>query len=371
MVNYGLGMFHLVMGLIPPSLKSIIELVGFEGDLELGIKELTVAFESKCPRAAEAAIGLVAVKWFIQDDTEGALALLDRVSNAYPNSLVVTFFSGHFSKFTGNTPKSLEFFQSALKLASDNEFKEAVTRISCSLGTCAYLVNDWKTATTHLQNFLDVPVEETKMDYRPYSAYTLGLAYWHLDMEAGTDNHKAAITALYKEAKNWVRPDESYDAYALRKMNQFLSAGTWNPIECLVARSDALVGGQVFTKALEELEKFEEVANSTNLPTETVEEYKTIVLYLRGEARKGLKEYEEAQKLYKEAISRQATIKEETWVLPLAWFGLGEILSKQNDLVGARVQWENCKKSKGYDWEKVVDFKIFVIEQKAKLQLPQ
>lgn len=53
----GLGVFHLAMGVTPPSVRSLIELVGFEGDINLGFQELETAFESKCPRAAEAGTG--------------------------------------------------------------------------------------------------------------------------------------------------------------------------------------------------------------------------------------------------------------------------------------------------------------------------
>lgn len=54
LILLGLGLFHLSLGLAPPSVKSIVEIVGFEGDLDLGLKELQTAFDSQCPRAAEA-----------------------------------------------------------------------------------------------------------------------------------------------------------------------------------------------------------------------------------------------------------------------------------------------------------------------------
>lgn len=66
-------------------------------------------------------------------------------------------------------------------------------------------------------------------------AYALGISYWMLDEEESTVSYTDTISKLYQDAKGWVRPEESYDAFALRKMNQFLKAGSWNPLECLVA----------------------------------------------------------------------------------------------------------------------------------------
>jgi hypothetical protein len=131
-----------------------------------------------------------------------------------------------------------------------------------------------------------------------------------LDEEEGTTSYKETITRLYQDAKGWVRPDESYDAHALRKMNKFLQVGSFNPLECLVVSAGtagsnicltfpgALIEGHNFTRALDLLSTFESKAATAALDNSLSEEYQTIVLFLKGCCYQGLENGEEATKLF-------------------------------------------------------------------------
>jgi hypothetical protein len=70
-----------------------------------------------------------------------------------------------------------------------------------------------------------------------------------------------------------------------------------------------------------------------------------------------------------DAIARQNTTKEETWVAPMAWFQKGEMAAKKKDYQTSKKCFESCKTFKNYDWEKVLEFRIFVLEQKEKRQI--
>lgn len=65
-----------------------------------------------------------------------------------------------------------------------------------------------------------------------------------------------------------------------------------------------------------------------------------------------------------EIYSRQATLKDEAWVVPLAWMEAGEMAAEQKNFEETRKCFEACKKFKSYDWEKTAEFRMFVREQK-------
>lgn len=52
----------------------------------------------------------------------------------------------------------------------------------------------------------------------------------------------------------------------------------------------------------------------------------------------------------------------------MAWFQKGEMAAKKKDYEASRKWFENCKSFKSYDWEKLLDFRIFVLQQKERMQ---
>lgn len=61
-------------------------------------------------------------------------------------------------------------------------------------------------------------------------------------------------------------------------------------------------------------------------------------------------------------------MKDETWIVPMAWFQLGETAFEQKNVQEMRRCHESCKKFKKYDWERVLEFKMFIREQKLKIR---
>jgi len=65
-VCFGIGMFNYMVSMIPPLFRWIIELLGFDGNRDVALKELnrTATELLPSPRATWAKMALIGLQWF-------------------------------------------------------------------------------------------------------------------------------------------------------------------------------------------------------------------------------------------------------------------------------------------------------------------
>jgi len=370
MIDFGVGLYHFVISLIPPSLQIITTIAGFEADREKAIEELNRCISSGCVWAPIAMMFLVVMKHFFLDEKEDAVKLLDKIKESYPKAATTCYFSGFMGKMNGELVNAIGYFREVEKMVPNNE--KMILSMNYQIGYTFFLLNDWENVIVHFEKFLQGPVkEDIDKALRPYASYILGFSYW-ITSPNDPENKKITIekiVKLYISAKEWVRPDESFDKYAKRKMSEFIQKKCFDEFDELFVPAEASREGKQFQKCLEILEKMslllEKPENSTK------REYFGIYNYLKGSCLKGVKNYEEGAQTLRKAIAENGKITKETWIVPLSWLVLAEMTMEQKQWTEASSYFDKLKDFKDYDWDKIAAVRIYGSKQTLEKYLKQ
>jgi tetratricopeptide (TPR) repeat protein len=356
LVNFGSGLFHFVMSLIPPSLQLLVSLVGFTADRTHSLKELQACIDSGCSRAVEASIILAVLKKYFTDEEEGGNQIIIRLQNLYPKSIIICYLSGFTARIGGDLDQSITYFEKVSSMARDKmKSSQLFTTSLYHLGYCNFVKNNWEQAAKHYEIFLKEDVNSTGKRFRPYTAYQLGFCYWKL-------GRKVEITPLYTKAKEWVRTEQSYDKFALRKMEYFLTENQYSTFDEVVIATGALNEGRLFKDALKLVETLipllKEPINKTN------RDYFALYYFQKAESLKGLKKYDRSKQMYERAIAEDGNLKTESYVVPYSWVGLAEIAIEEKKWDLSDQYFAKSKTYHNYDWAQLLSYRIYGSMQK-------
>jgi hypothetical protein len=125
-VFFGLGVFNLVLGILPPRVLRIVKLLGFGGDRDEGLKQLHMCMEAAGVRSVLAVVALLAYhvlvpSFFSLAQAMGyhiaqAEAILQNATAEYPGSAFLTFLQGRHERLKRNLPGSLEALTRSLNV---------------------------------------------------------------------------------------------------------------------------------------------------------------------------------------------------------------------------------------------------------------
>uniref|UniRef100_A0A6B2L2F1 Uncharacterized protein n=1 Tax=Arcella intermedia TaxID=1963864 RepID=A0A6B2L2F1_9EUKA len=363
LINFGVGLFHFIFSLIPPHLQTITSIVGFVADRDKAIHELDKAIQSGCYWAPLAVLLLVGLKHYFLNEKEEAEELLRTMQEAYPEAVVVCFASAMMEKVSGRPEKAIPFLEKARTLAPQNAHLEASTNYQIAF--IYFQLNDWDHAIPLFEKYLERPVkEERDKAQKPYASYLLGLCYWMSDPSPATNTALLnKITKLYIKAKDWYRPDESYDIYTQKKTEKFLALKQFEAFDVLFVQADALKDGKQWDRALGVVELMKQAVQKAGPEVWWHREGSAVCWYLEGCCLRGLKRPGEACEAFRKAIAEKGKIQRETWVLPFSWLNVGEIAIEEKQWKEASEAFGKIKEFEKYDWEKIVAFRLYGNQQ--------
>lgn len=111
-VNKTLGLIHAIMGTVPSQYKWMVNLVGFEGNIGLGTKEMeSVMLDSTSLFQEEASIFYVFALLYLQNDKQGAWENASQFYQKYPDNLVLRFAAAQVATQKGDTKEALNILQ--------------------------------------------------------------------------------------------------------------------------------------------------------------------------------------------------------------------------------------------------------------------
>jgi len=258
----------------------------------------------------------------------------------------------------GEPLKSIEYYTEILNLVPEND--KLTSGINYNIGYANFLLNDWDKVIIHYEKFLQRPVKENyDKALRPYTCYILSFAYFTQAGKQINDQLLKKINELHTNAKSWIRPDESFDLYAKRKIKEFSEKKTFDKFEELTIRCEGLREGQQWDRCLDILET--EFTDLLAVPdNQSKREYFALYFYIKGACQKGKKLYEEAELTLKKAIKEDGKLTKEKWIIPFSWLVLGEMYLEMKKWDEASECFDKATKDyKDYDWEKVVAFRIY------------
>lgn len=123
-VRLGYGSFNLVFSSLPPRVLSILRMVGFSGDREVGMRELDYGMQTEGGlRSIICRMTLISwntITCYIigngEGDIGGAARLLQPVREKYPNGALVLFYTGRIEQLQGNFPEAISYFDRSISV---------------------------------------------------------------------------------------------------------------------------------------------------------------------------------------------------------------------------------------------------------------
>jgi len=317
------GIFHLIISLVPPSLQIITTIAGFEADRDKAFEEFGRTISSGCVWSPLATIIRIGLKHFFLDEKEVAKKDLEQLQQSFPKSVIMCYFSAFMSRMNGELLKAIDYYTEILNLVPEND--KLTSGINYNIGNANYLLNNWDKVIIHYEKFLQRPVKENyDKALRPYTCYILSFAHFILAGKQIDDQLLKKINELHTNAKNWIRPDESYDLYAKRKIKEFSVKKTFDKFDELTIRCEGLREGQQWDRCLEILDS--EFTDLLAIPDNlSKRDYFALYFYIKGACQKGKKLYEEAELTLRKAIKEEGKLSKELWIIPFSWLVLGEM----------------------------------------------
>eukprot|EP01127_Copromyxa_protea_P016346 TRINITY_DN4833_c0_g1_i2.p1 TRINITY_DN4833_c0_g1~~TRINITY_DN4833_c0_g1_i2.p1 ORF type:complete len:421 (-),score=76.08 TRINITY_DN4833_c0_g1_i2:26-1288(-) len=363
LINFGVGMFHLIFSLVPPSLQLLTSIAGFEADRKGALKELYECYNSGCTMAAPAGLVLLMLEKFLFKKKEEADVIWERILAEYSKSFIIGYMGGFVLKLEGDLEGAIKAFEITQRFSVDEGFRQLEASTHYSIAYCNACGDDWESSKNHFQLFIDTPIEIANKNFRPWAAYLLGLSYWITQPDSRQTIANDKIAPLYRKAiKEWIREEEGFDIFARRKMKNFLKSDSFSPLEEVTAILGLLVEGKQSEKARPHLDKLRNLLEET----EAERDYHAIWAFYTGECLKIEKDLVKAVEILQRALEEDGKVKQETWVIPAALLSLADIAATEKDWTKAKEYMKKLKKYSKYDWEKIIAFQVFALKQTIK-----
>jgi tetratricopeptide (TPR) repeat protein len=370
LIRLGVGAFHFFVSLIPSSFLWIVELIGFRGDRELALSELEkVRREPQCTRHVEATLLLAVIKHFFQGQSAEARAMVAEVAEEQPNSALLPPVSAVFCRAHGEIDAAIQHYSDSIERA-EGQLPQLHCMMAYHRGTCYYMCHRWEECEADLRFFLETT---TGRQFRPFAGFMLGFALWKLD-------RRSEVAPLYRRIAEWVRPNQSYDAFASRKTTIFLEHNEFSKFDELFLGCYGLHHGFQYDRALREMQAMVPVLKEMGTSAENRDCHAQFY-WLKGSCLKGLAlnpdgdirspdDVARARMFLKKATQQRDYVVDETFVVPYAWFELGELEAAEGHYDKAFEIWGFVQKTfSGYDWERILQTRIKSVSDRTKRKM--
>jgi tetratricopeptide (TPR) repeat protein len=115
----------------------------------------------------------------------------------------------------------------------------------------------------------------------------LGFSYWKT-------NKKELVAPLYQKIPEWVRENQSYDKFALRKSQRFLELQKFTAFDEIYLSAYALLEGKQYKTALTTIEKVIPILKENPNQREWYAQY----YFLKGCCLRGLNKFDRALQMF-------------------------------------------------------------------------
>jgi tetratricopeptide (TPR) repeat protein len=108
----GLGIVHYYLDLMPGIVKFLAGILGFDGDRDLGRREILLTANSGKFFKEEAYFTYYIIRYFLEGDKQNAIEKIEEMSYKYPGNAGITLLLGYHNRRFGYIEKSLKYCQS-------------------------------------------------------------------------------------------------------------------------------------------------------------------------------------------------------------------------------------------------------------------
>ncbi|KAM9529934.1 tetratricopeptide repeat protein 39A-like isoform 1-T1 [Salvelinus alpinus] len=375
-VKLGVGAFNLMISMLPTRTLRLLEFVGFSGNKEFGLQQLTEGSAGQTFRSFLCNMLLLCYHTFMsfilgtgEGDVEDAEKLLQPYLKQYPKGSIFLFFAGRIEVIKGNLDAAIERFEECCE--AQQQWKQFHHMCYWELMWCFTYKRHWKMAYF----YADLLSKENAWSKATY-AYMKG-AYLSMLTREECQPFRESEVALFRQVHGLKQkiagkslPTEKF---AIRKARRYLTENPitlpapplemmyiWNGYTVIGKHKDLTEG---MLKTLDEAQ-----AKLDNSPrTEFSIDDQCLVSLLRGLCLKHLGHQEEAEAYFTLVLCNETQIKFDHYLVPNALLEHGLLCLEQGRKEEGIKLLETAKQNyKNYSMESRTHFRIQAALHKAK-----
>lgn len=325
----GFGLFRYLVAKIPKSLRWILNIIGFEGDLEGGLKALKLASEKGVYSRTEASYFL-AQFLFSEKRYDEAFAYLKPLIERYPrNTLFLVSYASWQSRLNNND-EALQAATKALELNRLNNIRYGEQFVYGTLGNVYFNRNEFPEAARYLASY----VQTDRITRQNWVYYRLGVA------REITGDRQGAIEA-YKSLTPGDAKDRPNDAYLYRLATDRMRKP--------MTESDALLIRASNESTLGRPDSARQLYDQALLKSAGDEDLQARALYGIQQLLFDKKEYNEVVTVSGKLVSLKP--QTERWIIPHAYFRLGQAYARLGNTDEARKAFRMIETFDDYDFQ--------------------
>ena len=332
----GMGIFQFALGSLPASARTVLNLVGLDGNREIGLRQLQTAATKATYVRNDARFTLALLYVYYKNDYDKGVGLLKDLLKEYPNNVPVLYSMGNVEGQLRKLEGAIWYFDQIIEL-DNKDFSYFTGYANMRRAEAQFRLNNFVETMRGMQRFLKIVPDKTM---RCLAYFRLGIAY-----EMGGDRKNAE--EAYRRAST-LRPVTPEDQYANRKAALYLKKPL-DAIEKELIRGANDVEAHKFDSGRQLLQPIAANRNATA-------DQRAEAAYFLGEALRHSQEYNQALTAYKQVIELQP--KGETWLIPWAYFRLSQVYWELGDKKSHRVYLDRSQVYDDYDYKDWLDFQI-------------
>eukprot|EP00158_Paraphelidium_tribonemae_P003638 Partr_v1_DN26267_c0_g1_i1_m48235 putative tetratricopeptide repeat domain len=388
-VRFGIGIFNLILSLLPARVLKVIESIGFSGSRSQALQNLEDPFIDSGLRHFMCEITLMVYHTIlagyissIKPDHELVTLILERSMKKYPNGSLYLYFSGRLKFTQCDAAAGIEFYQKSISCQS--EWVQLHHICYWEMGICNALLQQFKEASEcYFQ--LEKESRWSKAVYKYLRAANL---YMAREVKGDKSISQDQIDKLLKEVPTCVQkiagrsiPIEKFAARKSRKYFMqdrrlffpvFEMMMFWNGY---LYMSPVMLQGviSILEKSLANLQSQIKPSTQSNVSNKSVksddaeddfpyanfyDDYCLNLLILAICLRE-MKKYEESESMFVKLIQFDGLIKLDHYIAPCARFEFGRLRARQSRYSDARELYESARR----------DFKKFSLESQLHFRV--
>ncbi|XP_022101455.1 tetratricopeptide repeat protein 39C-like [Acanthaster planci] len=362
-VAFGYGLLQLCISMMPPSLLKVVNLLGFRGNREFGLKCLQLASHSQDMKAPLAMLSLlwyhtVVRPFFGLDDTntqtciQEAQCILKENEAEYAKSALVMFYQGRVEKLQRNIHKALETYNTALEAAKDQ--REIQLICVYEIGWCNLMMLNMEESMLAFARMK----EDSKWS-KCYYSYLTAVCQGALGQVETAQELFREVPVLAKKKSS----HQQIEAFLVRKAQKFKKTMPTTK-QCVVMAIEVLYLWRALPNCNKEclLSMYKACEDNKD------QNLKAVTCLLKGELDKQLGNREEAIKCFEDAMVYGAGKNQESYAAPHACVELGSLLVSKplTASKGKSLLLRAKDHYKDYDFEQRLHMRIHAAMQRLK-----
>uniref|UniRef100_A0A8C7NG51 Tetratricopeptide repeat domain 39A n=1 Tax=Oncorhynchus mykiss TaxID=8022 RepID=A0A8C7NG51_ONCMY len=373
-VKLGVGAFNLMISMLPTRTLRLLEFVGFSGNKEFGLQQLTEGSAGQTFRSFLCNMLLLCYHTFMsfilgtgEGDVEDAEKLLQPYLKQYPKGSIFLFFAGRIEVIKGNLDAAIERFEECCE--AQQQWKQFHHMCYWELMWCFTYKRHWKMAYF----YADLLSKENAWSKATY-AYMKG-AYLSMLTREECQPFQESEVALFRQVHGLKQkiagkslPTEKF---AIRKARRYLTENPitlpapplemmyiWNGYTVIGKHKDLTEG--IFVMGLD-------CCTLCSEGTEFSIDDQCLVSLLKGLCLKHLGHQEEAEAYFTLVLCNETQIKFDHYLVPNALLEHGLLCLEQGRKEEGIKLLETAKQNyKNYSMESRTHFRIQAALHKAK-----